>query len=55
MMARFFWGPVTFTVAGTNFMHWDFITPLKVADNNSITVDASGSGTVQVFIAGKTK
>jgi len=48
-------GPVTFKAAGTNYMDWTFLLPIRVPDNNSITLDASGSGAVQVFIAGYTK
>ena len=48
-------GPVTFKAAGGNFASWTFPRPLQIADNNSLTVDASGAGAVQVFALGHTK
>ena len=48
-------GPVTFDAASCGFAHWDFLEPIKLTEGYSLTVDASNTGVVHVFVAGYTK
>ena len=46
-------GPIPFTAEGGQVTH-EFINPIKIAANTSLTVDASGAGNLGIIVEGYT-